>query len=347
MKGYLKVTTLAFLSLVTLLGCGKNDSGLLTSPHTQREFLIGTIINLSVYDEDKEYTLQLAMDRISELEQLISEELNSTKVFEINREAGKSPVYVSDELYELIKISIDYGIQSDGGFDVTIGPLTQLWRIGFDDARKPGQDEIEDVLGLINHENVELDDENQTVYLVKEGMELDLGAIAKGYIADQVNLLLDEEGVTAAIIDLGGNIFVKGNRPSGGDWSVGIQNPFLGRGELVGKIKASDKSVVTSGIYERYLEVDDETYHHLLDPDTGYPFNNEIAGVSIISDLSVDGDALSTVAFAKGLVEGKAFIEELEDVEAIFVTRDRAIYLTSGIVDNFELVNENFDLITQ
>ncbi|WP_017470320.1 FAD:protein FMN transferase [Amphibacillus jilinensis] len=331
--------------LLVLLGCSSND-GLLDSPHRDTEFLIGTVINLSIYDEDKEYVLDLAMERIDELEHIMSEEIDTSEVSEINRQAGVEPVQVSDQLYQLIKASLAYGDDSEGGFDITIGPLTDLWRIGHDDARVPDQEEINHVLPLIDHEKVEIDDQDQSVYLVDEGMQLDLGAIAKGYITDEVNQLFEAEGVTTAILDLGGNIYVRGTRPSGDDWTVGIQNPFLARGELVGRIEATNQSVVTSGIYERYIEEDGQKYHHLLDPDTGYPFDNEIAGVTIISDYSVDGDALSTIVFAKGLEEGKAFIEAMEGAEAIFVTRDREILLTAGLTEVFELTNEAFELIS-
>ena len=134
-------------------------------------------------------------------------------------------------------------------------------------------------------------------------MKIDLGAIAKGFMTDVVVELLQNHDVTSAIIDLGGNIFVMGTNTSGKDWSVGVQDPFSPRGSIIGKLNAADKSVVTSGIYERYLEVDGETYHHLLNPQDGYPFDNGLAGVSVITDHSIDGDALSTILFAKGLMK--------------------------------------------
>ncbi|WP_067841242.1 FAD:protein FMN transferase [Amphibacillus sediminis] len=336
---------IAVVALLVLSGCSSNQSGLLESPYRQTEFLLGTVVNLSVYDEDKEYVIESAMSLIEELEQIISDEIASSEISEINRQAGIAPVPVSEELYYLIDKSLNYGKLSDGGFDISVGPLTHLWRIGHDDARKPDQEEIDQAIAVIDYEKVILNPEEQSVYLEEPDMQLDLGAIAKGYITDQVNALFEEEGVTSAIIDLGGNIYVKGNRPSGEEWTVGVQNPFLARGELVGRIQATNKSVVTSGIYERYVEVDGIKYHHLLDPDTGYPFDNEIAGVTIISDYSIDGDALSTVVFAKGLEAGKTFIESLDDVEAVFVTRDQEIILSSGLVDTFELVNDNFKLV--
>ncbi|HHU20168.1 MAG TPA: FAD:protein FMN transferase [Bacilli bacterium] len=342
---YRRNVLLFIIGLFILTACQSNQSDLLDTPHRETEFLLGTAVSLSVYDADKEYVIDQALERIEQLEYMLSDEIEATEVDQINKSAGIEPVQVSEELYDLIKQSIEYGEVSDGGFDVTIGPLTNLWRIGYDDARKPANNEIKQVLPLIDDKKIELDDESQSIYLPEGNMQLDFGAIAKGYITDQVHELFIEEGVTTAIIDLGGNIFVMGHRPQGDEWNVGIQNPFLARGEIIGRIRASDQSIVTSGIYERYLEVDGVQYHHLLDPNTGYPFDNEIAGVSIVSDASIDGDALSTVVFTKGLEAGKAFIETYQGAEAIFITKDREVILSSGLVDIFELTNDHFELI--
>lgn len=340
-----KIILVILTSFFVLLGCGPNETGLLESPHRETKFLLGTVVTISVYDPDHEYVIDLALDRVEELEYMLSDEIKSTEVDQINKNAGIEPVQVSEELYYLIEQSIDYGEISDGGFDITVGPLTNLWRIGYDDARKPETDEINQVLHLIDYNKIQLDRDEQSIFLQEKDMQMDLGAIAKGYITDQVHQLFIQEGVTSAIIDLGGNIFVMGQRPKGGDWSVGIQNPFLARGEIIGRIRTTDQSVVTSGIYERYLEVEGEQYHHLLNPKTGYPFDNEIAGVSIVSDTSIDGDALSTVVFTKGLNEGKSFIESYPGAEAIFITKDREVIISSGLVDKFELTNDRFDLI--
>lgn len=340
-----KTIYLILIVLFFIVGCSSNQSGLLDSPHRETGFLLGTVVNISIYDQDKESILDLAMDRIEVLEHIISGEIDTTEVFKINKMAGEEPVQVSEELYHLIKSSLEFADLSDGGFDITVGPLTNLWRIGFADARKPDQVEIDQVLPLINYGNVVLDPEDQSVFLTEEGMMLDFGAIAKGYITDEVHSLLIEEDVTSAIIDLGGNIFVMGERPARGSWRVGIQNPFLARGETIGRITTTDQSIVTSGIYERYLEEDGIQYHHLLNPDTGYPFDNEIAGVTIVSDRSIDGDALSTIVFAKGLERGLNFINAYDGADAIFITKNLDIYLSTGIVDQFELTNDHFKII--
>ncbi|MGY3778311.1 FAD:protein FMN transferase [Isobaculum melis] len=335
-----------FLVLLIVSACGKKEEKgqILTSPYSRREFMMGTVINIKVYNEGKESAIDAAYHRIEELDRKITVSEKGSEVDAINEAAGKEPVKVSDDVYYLIQEGLTYSASSDGSFDSTIGPLTSLWHIGFDDAKKPTQAEINQVLPLIDYQKVTMDDENKTVFLQEAGMELDLGSIAKGYIADEVAKVLEDEGVTKAIVDLGGNLYMVGTNTKDKDWSVGIQDPFLTRGEIIGTIPESNRSIVTSGIYERFVEVDGVKYHHLLDPKTGYPFTNDIVGVSIVSNKSIDGDALSTATFSKGIKGGMAYIEQFEDVEAIFVSVDKEVYITSGLKDKFKLTNDNFVL---
>ena len=175
-------------------------------------------------------------------------------------------------------------------------------------------------------------------------MEVDLGSIAKGYAADEVVKILKQEGIRSAIIDLGGNIYALGSKNSDNNWKVGIQDSFSDRGKVIGAVEVFDKTVVTSGIYERFIEEDGVRYHHILNPKTGYPYETDIAGVSIIADNSIDADALSTLTFTKGVKEGLKFVENLDNVDAIFITNDKKIYLTENIKDNFKLMNNDFEI---
>lgn len=339
-----KIAIIPFIVLLFLTSCSSDDNGVMETPYKQTEFLMGTVVTVKIYDKEKEAVLDKVFERMEVLASQIGleEEAGLSQIDAVNDQAGIEPVIVAKEIFQLIEAGKTYSQEAEGSFDITIGPLTSLWHIGYDDAQKPDQEEIDAVLPLIDYQKVLLDEANSTVYLEEEGMHLDLGAIAKGFIADQVNNVLEENEVTTAIIDLGGNIYVEGTNPSGKKWTVGIQDPYSTRGETVGKIEASNQSIVTSGVYERYLEVDGERYHHLLDPKEGYPFDNEIAGVTIVSEKSMDGDALSTLIFSKGLENGMAFIEKQAGVEAIFVDKDKRIFLTSGLEDEFELTNESF-----
>lgn len=335
------------LSLTTLfifVACGANKEVVINKePYSDRQFLMGTYVNIQIYDEGKEEVLKKAFDRVKVLADKITVNEPGSEVDEINAQAGISPVAVSDDVYPLIQSAYAYSQESDDGFDMSIGPITQLWHIGFDDARKPEESEIQAALKLVHHQNVILDDEKQTVFLKEKGMELDLGAIAKGYITDEVAKVMRANEVTTAIIDLGGNVYVLGHSPrsESGDWKVGIQDPNQARNTVVGTVPASDKSLVTSGIYERNLTVDGVTYHHLFNPQTGYPFDNEIAGVTIISEQSIDGDALSTVVFSMGIAEGIEYVNQLSGVEAIFVTLADEIVVTNGLTSIFELNEES------
>lgn len=300
------VWSLLFVLVLVIAGCSdkqKEESKVNKDPYSKQELLLGTYVQIRIYDDGKEEVLDKAFDRIKELGDKITVNEEGSEIDAVNEKAGIEPVKVSDDVYTLLKKAYEYSQDSNGGFDMAIGPITQLWHIGFDDARKPSQEEIDQALKLVDYHKVVLNDNEKTAYLEEKGMELDLGAIAKGYITDEVVKVLEDNGVTTAIIDLGGNVYVLGHSPRGEDedWNVGIQDPNKARNTVIGTVKERDKTLVTSGIYERYLKVNGETYHHLFDPKTGYPFDNDIAGVTIITNKSIDGDGLSTAVFSMGV----------------------------------------------
>lgn len=339
-----------FVAVLSLVGCaGEEKAVLMEEPAERKEFMMGTYVIVQVYDEGKEAAIDLAFDRIKELEEKITVNEDGTELYKVNQNAGKASVKVSDDLFELLERAAEYSESPDDGFDYTIGPIVDLWRIGYDDARLPSQDEIDAVLSLVEHESVQLNAEEKSVYLEKPGMSIDLGAIAKGYIADEAMQVLIDEGVTVGMVDLGGNLVIRGDSPKReeGGWNVGVQDPFSTRGEIAGFLNLKDRSIVTSGIYERYLEVDGVQYHHLLNPETGYPFDNDIAGVTIISEKSIDGDALSTGVFSLGLEAGLDYVNGLDEIEAIFITRDRDLYTSDGVTDSFNLSNTEFNWVNE
>ncbi len=339
-----KIIMSLLLGLLLLAGCSSGESNeLQEEPYSQESFSLGTYIRIRVYDEDQEAALQPAFDRIDELEDklTINDEAGDSEIDQINQQAGIEPVEVSEDVYSLLKEAANYSEESDGGFNYVIGSITQLWRIGYDDARKPEQSEIDEALKHVDYTKVEFSDEDQTVFLPEAGMMIDLGAIAKGYITDEVVATLKEQGVTSAIIDLGGNIYVMGENPNRDTqlWSVGVQDPNQARGVTIGTIETTNQTIVTSGIYERNLTVGDETFHHIFDSTTGYPYDNDIAGVSIITNQSIDGDALSTLIYSKGIKAGLEYIEKTADdgTEAVFVSKDGKVYISEGLVDEFKL----------
>lgn len=305
---------------------------------------MGTPINITIYKGGSEEILNKCFEEISRIENIVSINKEGTEIDKLNKNAGIRPVKLSEMSYDIIKKSIEYSYLSDGGYDISIGPLVKLWSIGLPEAKVPSKEEINEVIKFIGYSNIELNEYTNEVFLNKKGMILDLGSIAKGYAADEVAKLLKNEGVTRAIIDLGGNIYALGTKDNNKNWTIGIQNPFSNRGDAIGSVEVSNKSVVTTGVYERFIEEDGVKYHHILNPKDGYPYNTNIAGVSIIADYSVDADALSTLVFTKGLEEGLKFVNELNGIDAIFVTNKKELYLTEGIKNNFKIINEEFKI---
>lgn len=340
-----KSLTAAILVMLILLitACGKTEKAdapkINDKPYSDEQFLLGTYVQVRIYDDGKEAIVAKAFDRVKELGAKITVNQEGSEIDAINQQAGIKPVKVSDDIYPLLKRAYEFSEDSEGGFDMAIGPITQLWHIGFDDARKPSQAEIDQALKLVDYKKVILNDAEKTVFLEEKGMQLDLGAIAKGFITDEVVKVLKNNAVTTAIVDLGGNVYVLGNSPRGANeaWNVGIQDPNKARNTIIGTIKESNKTLVTSGIYERYLKVDGKTYHHLFDPKTGYPFDNDIAGVTVITNKSIDGDGLSTAVFAMGVKKGLEYAESLKNVDTIFVTKEDQVFVSKEIEKTFEL----------
>lgn len=354
MKKKLGLLLVALLTVISVAACRNTTKenattessvsvakGLREKPYAKEEFLLGTYVRIRVYDEGKEEALAPAFERIAELGDKITINQAGSEIDTINEQAGIAPVTVSDDIYDLLKHAYEYSVESNGGYNMAIGAITQLWRIGFDDARKPEQSEIDEALKHIDYHKVTFNDADKSVYLEEKGMIIDLGAIAKGYIADEAANVLKENGVTSAIVDLGGNILVVGHswRGENEDWNVGIQDPNNARGTILGSIKESNKTVVTSGIYERYLEVEGEKYHHIFDSKTGYPYDNDVASATVITEKSIDGDGLTTVIFDKGVKAGLEYIEQNtpKGTDAIFVTKEGRVYVTDDIKDTFKL----------
>lgn len=322
----------------------KNDSKTNSIITSQESYQLGTYITLSIYADEEVPTevFDRLFDLIDFYEYMISKNIVGTELNQINENAGIKPVKVHDELFEIVRLGIEYAGYSDGLFDITIGPLVDLWGIGTDFANVPNDADIKEKMSVIDYKTIVLDENEKTVYLPEKDMALDLGAIAKGYIADRIKDLILEEGYSSAIINLGGNVLTVGTKPNSDTWSIGVRDPESDAGTTMGILKLEDNSIVSSGIYERFFMDGDKRYHHLINPKIGYPEQNDIMSVSIISELSVAGDALSTTVFLLGLEAGYELIEELDNIEAVFVLEDHSVYITSGLGDKFILTNDSY-----
>jgi len=317
----------SILLVVLLASCAKKQA----EPHAQSFFMLGTVCKVTIYDNPTPEAFSASFARLKEIEDRMSLRNQKSEVAEVNRNAGIQPVVVSEDTFSVIRKALDIAALSSGAFDPTVGPLVQAWDIGGDNPRKPPQEEIDSLLPLIGYERVILDEENLSVFLKDEGMVLDLGGIAKGYAADEVARILHEHGVAHAIVNLGGNVLTLGNKTDGKPWKIGVQDPESLRGEYVMILSFTDQTLVTSGPYERFLELDGEVYHHILDTKTGYPVKSDYTSVSIVTKNSLLADALSTSLYALGYDDGMALINTLEDVEAIFMTKEKKILLSEGL----------------
>lgn len=278
-----------------------------------------TVISIEVWGSTDDTILTHCKDLCKEYEQLLSRTIDTSDISRINSANG-APVEVDVRTAEVIEKGLYYSRLSKGDFDITIAPLSELWNIEENPGNIPDQTAIEEAKSHVNYKNVIL--ENNTVTLKDPKAAIDLGAIAKGFIADKLKDYLTSQGIEHALINLGGNIVAIGSKTNGENYHIGIQKPFDGQSSAITSVDIRDKSVVSSGVYERYFKKDGKVYHHILNPFTGYPYDNHLLQVTIISDLSADGDGLSTTCFALGLDKGSALIESLDGVKAIFVTND-------------------------
>lgn len=333
---------LLIISLIYSISINRNEESI-----SNTYYNLGTINEVTLYDVNKktgEKILEECGSILMDIDNKMSNTIKSSDVSKINKNAGKAYTKISKDTYYVIKKSIEFSNISNDTFDISVGPLIDLWSIGTDNAKVPNKEEIENILPLVDYSKILLNDENLSVKLSEENMKIDLGGIAKGYAADKIYDYLKSENIKSAIINLGGNILTLGSKNNDQPFSIGIQDPTMPRGNSIGNIKVSNKSVVTSGIYERYIEKDNKIYHHMLNPHTGYPFENNLNSVTIVSDESIICDALSTTTFGLGLDSGMKLIESLNNVDAIFITKNKKIYLSSNLKDKFNLTDTSFSI---
>lgn len=300
-------------------------------PLSASDFKLNTVVKVTLYDSDDESILKEVMELCDSYEKIFSRTRKDSELYRLNE--GTLPkengyYILSDECAALIEKGLYYSELSGGAFDITVEPVTSLWDFTSGEEHVPDPQEIAVAQKLVGYEKVEL--KGNQLRFAEEGMGIELGAIAKGYIADKMKVFLIEKGVESAIIDLGGNVLCIGERPDGEAFRIGIQKPFADRNETAATAAIRDRSVVSSGIYERYFEKDGKLYHHILNPKNGYPCENELLSVTIISDQSVDGDGLSTACFALGLEKGLELIDSIPDVQAAFITKDGEMHLSEG-----------------
>lgn len=335
MKNRFKLCLLTVIIVLTSVGCNNSK------PAEAENYYMGTIINQKAFGKNAKTAVNKVTQRMLEIEKLMTINAPGGEINAINEKAGKEFVKVSDTTFDVLKEGKLFGQLSKGKFDITIGPLVKEWGVFTDNPKVPTKDKIEELKKLINYNDLELDEVSKSAKLKRPNQMLDLGGIAKGFAGDEAIKIYKENGVQSAFINLGGNVVLLGSKPDGTPWKIGVQNPRAINGKYIGVLEVSNKAIVSSGDYERFFEKDGKRYHHILDPNTGYPAENGLIGTTIVSDRSIDGDCLSTSTFLLGLEEGRKLVESIDGVDAIFITSDKKVYVTSGLKDKFTFDDES------
>ena len=356
---YLILCTVLVCPILLFTGC-QNTTG--TSTATEKEPIsissikLNTAIQITIYDSQDKSLLDDCLALCDRYELIFSRTNENSELYKLNHRKDTSdkdpnadgqtipyPIsgtadtwHISEDLASLLSQGLSITRESDGAFDIAIAPLTSLWDFTAEDPKVPDDAAIQKALPLCSSDGVTIDD--QDITLPSDDIQFDVGAIAKGYIADRMKDLLVKKGVNSAIINLGGNVLCIGSKPDGTPFKVGIQKPFADRNETEAVMDITGKSVVSSGIYERCFKQNGKLYHHILNPKTGFPYDNSLISVTIISDQSVDGDALSTTCFALGLEDGLKFAEK-KGVQAVLITEDYELHYTDGFQDEINVTD--------
>jgi thiamine biosynthesis lipoprotein len=329
---------IAFILLMTICG-GCTDQSSQVQEYTQENFVMDTFISIKVYSSDAELARKgldeafAEFTRIGNLtDRFAAKNLRNPEisdVYRINKNAGLQPVQVSEDTLAMLKRSNYFAGLSDGAFDVTVGPLMDLWGFGQDQYHVPVDKELKSKLALVGYGAIILDQVEKTVFLPEKGMEIDLGGIAKGYATDIAVQKLRQMGIKSAIINAGGNVYALGAKPDGAPWLIGIQDP-RNANKIIAVIQAKDMAVVTSGDYQRYFIRDGIRYHHILNPFTGKPAQ-EVISTTITAPGATDADVLSTTLSVLGPQAGIEFIEQFSNTNAVLIDNQKVITLSSEI----------------
>ncbi len=310
----------------TLCGCHGNE---VNTPHSKSAVFFDTIISIEVYTEDEnnaDSVLNECMNICRKYQDMFDENIPESDIAKINM-AGDGTVSVSKDTVSLISSALSYCKDTNGLFDITIDPVSDLWDFHDENAHIPVDTEIRKALLLVDHNNISVDDTQNTV-TVRGGARVDVGAAAKGYIADRLTDYLKRAGITGSIVNIGGDLYLLGHKPSGSLFNIGINDPESDG--ITADLYLSDKAVATSGTYERCFTKNGKKYHHILDTKTGYPVDTDIESVTVICDNALDSDCLCTVCILLGSERAMDLINNRADTEAIMIKTDGSIIMSDN-----------------
>lgn len=298
-------------------------------PISRSAFLLDTFVTVTLYDKEDPAILDQCIALCKEYENRFSKTIETSEIYRLNhRSLDETTFQLSPDTADIIREGIEYSRLSDGTYDLTIEPLSSLWDFTAQPPSIPPEQSLRDAAKKVNYKNLKL--EGTTLTFLSPDTTLDLGSIAKGFIADRLKDYLKSQNVNQAIINLGGNVLCVGQREKNTPFHIGLQKPFDSYQETIANLNIDDLSVVSSGVYERHFFKDGKNYHHILDPKTGYPFDNGLISVTIVSPRSIDGDALSTTCFSLGLEKGLELINSMDGIYGYFITEDYKIHYSNG-----------------
>ena len=306
-------------------------------------FCMSTEITYKVFGENAASAVAEAKAALLRLENILSRFIPGSDVSIINQNAGKGYVNVSSETFEVLSCASRLSEISGGLFDITVGPLIDLWNYKHS-FQVPEDEKVQHALSLVNYHDLMLNPDEQSAGLRRSEQSIDLGGIGKGYVSDCLVKTLQKYGVVSAFVNIGGNVSTLGNKPDGSSWNVGIRHPRHD-GCLIGAVKVTGQAVVTSGDYERYF-IDDtgKRRHHIINPTTGYPVESGLISVTVVADSAMIADGLSTAIFASGMDKGLGYLTHFPGVDVVLVDNRQRVFITRGLKDIYQTV-EGIDVI--
>ena len=328
---------LLILPICLIISCNYSNHDL----YETENFAMDTVVSQKIYGTNAKKAANEVFERIKYLERLLTIHAPGGDINRLNENAGQGNIELNQETVAIIKSALKISQLSGGAFDITIAPLVKLWGIGTEDPNIPSQKQVQTLLTLVGYNDIHLDEKNHYVALKKKGQMVDLGGIAKGFAGDAAVKIYKKNGIHSALINLGGNVVTLGRRVDGSLWSIGIQNPRAKVGKYIGIINVTDKTVATSGDYQRYFEQNNKRYHHIIDPKTGEPADSGLLSVTVVAKSSTEADALATAGFVLGLDKGMQLIKEYGQTGAIFITKKKEIMITDNLSDNFIFRDES------
>ena len=321
-------------ALLFLTGCSAESS---PEPVQGTFFAMDTMMDFTIYGESG--LIDQSESLIASLESLVSVTDTGSELYAINQTGSGT---LTGKASSLMEQALEICRRTDGALDSSIYPIVRAWGFTTGSYQVPDEAEIQALLPLVDYRKIQYDAATGTVTVtLPEGMEIDLGSVAKGYAGQLAAQMLREHGVQSALLNLGGNVQTVGTKPDGSPWQIGIKDPQGEDAMMV--LSVEDQAVVTSGGYERYFEQDGQTYWHIMDPSTGHPADSGLISVTIVGDEGVVCDGLSTALFVMGLEKAADLWAQSGDFEAVFVTASGEVYITEGLRDRFALTEQYAD----